>query len=131
MKPANLEFTKSLEFPGDNPVRNPAKLDNPVEQGRTMHCFSIKASDLDVNLHTNNAIYLRWIYDSYDLGFLMENDPHSVEINYLAESKYGEEIIIATTPFNENTFDHSILRNGDGKELCRLRIAWNKSSKKV
>ena len=70
------------------------KLDPAGEQGETSHCFRIKASDLDINLHTNNSGYLRWANDTYDFGFLMKYDPQSVEINYLAESKYGEEIMI-------------------------------------
>lgn len=129
--PENLEFTKYSRLPGDKPVRNPSKLENTVEQGDTVHCLRIKASDLDVNLHTNNAGYLRWIYDSYDLGFIMENDPQSIEINYLAESKFGEEIAIATASAEGNDYVHSIWRSGDGKELCRLRITWKKTNIKV
>jgi medium-chain acyl-[acyl-carrier-protein] hydrolase len=130
-RPENLEFARDLPSPDGTTIRNPLKLEHAVEQGPTMHCFRIKASDLDINLHANNAAYLRWIYDSYDLGFLMENDPQSVEINYLAESKYGEEILIGTAAGGVGSFDHSIIRNGDGRELCRVNIKWKKAFKKI
>lgn len=119
----DLIFRK-FEFPvPSDPVRNATKLSDPGEQGQTDHCFRIKASDLDINLHTNNAVYLKWICDSYDLGFIMKNDPQSVEINYLAESKFGDEITIRTTAVNDE-YHHSICRIYDKKELCRVKIAW-------
>jgi acyl-ACP thioesterase len=106
------------------------KLEAAVEQGETNHCFRIKTSDLDINLHTNNAVYLRWISDCYDIGFLMKNVPQSVEINYLAESKYDEEIIIRTSADGEGSFNHSIFRKNDNKELCRVRMVWKPQVKK-
>jgi len=105
-------------------IRNATKLETFAEQGQTNHCFRIKTSDLDLNFHTNNAVYLRWISDSYDPGFLLKNDPQSIEINYLAESKYNEEIVIRTTAENERIFNHSICRAEDYKELCRVRMVW-------
>ncbi len=105
-------------------IRNASKLETFVEQGGHNHCFRIKTSDLDVNFHTNNAVYLRWISDSYDPGFLMEHDPQSVEINYLAESKHDEEILIRSAAENDQCFNHSICRREDKKELCRVRMVW-------
>lgn len=105
-------------------VRNAVKLEAAGEQGESAHCFRIKTSDLDINLHTNNAAYLRWISDSYDLGFVMNNDPQSVEINYLAESKYDEEISIRKSEEGSGCFNHSICRTTDGKELCRIKMVW-------
>ena len=94
--------------------------------------FRIKVSDLDVNLHTNNVRYLKWVSDSYNLDFVMKNDPQSAEINYLAESMFDEEIMIRTSVENENEcfYNHSIFRTNDNKELCRIRIEWKKSNNK-
>jgi len=109
---------------GDLPVRTATKIDFPDEQGNMSRCFSIKPSDLDVNLHTNNTGYLKWAIDTYDLGFLMKNVPQSAEINYLAESKHGEEISIRTSSENHNLYNHSVIRVDDEKELCRIRLGW-------
>ena len=59
----------------------------------------------------------------------MNNDPQSAEINYLAESRFDEEIMIKTSVENENgsLHNHSIFRTSDNKELCRIRIEWKKS----
>jgi medium-chain acyl-[acyl-carrier-protein] hydrolase len=111
-----------------SPVRYASKLEPADENGFLSPKFRIKVSDLDVNLHTNNVRYLKWVTDSYDLDFVMKNVPQSAEINYLAESLYDEEIIIRTSVEKENGsfHNHSIIRNNDNRELCRIRIEWRK-----
>jgi acyl-CoA thioesterase FadM len=56
--------------------------------------------------------------------------PSSAEINYLAESKFDEEIVIRTSwGSGSNIFyNHSILKQDDNKELCRIKLEWKKSS---
>lgn len=113
-----------------SPVRYATKIDPASENGKSSPRFRIKVSDLDVNLHTNNVRYLKWVNDSYDLDFVMKNRPQSAEINYLAESKFDEEIIIKTSVENEDAsfYNHSIFRTDDNKELCRIRIEWKKDN---
>jgi len=115
----------------NSPIRYASKIDPASENGRVSPLFGIKVSDLDVNLHTNNVMYLKWVSDSYDLEFIMNNDPQSAEINYLAESRFGEEIMIRTSIENEHSsfYNHSIFRTSDNKELCRIRVEWKKSLK--
>jgi acyl-ACP thioesterase len=114
-----------------SPVRYATKIDPSAENGIKSPVFRIKVSDLDVNLHTNNVRYLKWVCDTYNLDFIMNNNPQSAEINYLAESKFDEEIIIRTSvEINDDSFyNHSILRTNDNKELCRIRIGWEKCNK--
>ena len=115
-----------------SPVRYAAKIDPAAENGQVSPLFRIKVSDLDLNLHTNNVRYLKWACDSYNLEFVMNNEPQSAEINYLAESRFDEEIMIRTSVENQNDSfcNHSIFRTNDNKELCRIRIEWKKDIKK-
>ena len=114
----------------DSPIRNAIKLEPASEDCTLSNRFAVKVSDLDVNLHTNNVQYLKWVCDNYCLDFVMNNFPQSAEINYLAESVFEEEIAIKTSVDRENStfYNHSILRVKDNKELCRMRIAWNKGN---
>jgi medium-chain acyl-[acyl-carrier-protein] hydrolase len=117
-----------------SPVRSAAKIEPASEDGLISPRFRVKVSDLDVNLHTNNVQYLKWVIDSYDLNFITKNIPQSVEINYLAESLYDQEIMIKTSRENENgmNYNHSIFRTNDNKEICRIRIEWREDKiKKV
>ncbi len=110
--------------------RNAGKLDKPDEEGVDSPFFRVRVSDLDLNLHTNNSRYLKWVTDTYDLDFSLKNAPYSVEINYLAESVFGDEIVIRTSGGNDDrkVFDHSVFRvNGtefEKRELCRIRLIW-------
>lgn len=115
----------------DSSLRYASKIEPASGNGRISPLFRIKVSDLDVNLHTNNVRYLKWASDSYDLDFIMNNDPQSAEINYLAESRFDEEIMIKTSVENEDgsLCNHSIFRTSDNKELCRIRIEWKKGNK--
>jgi medium-chain acyl-[acyl-carrier-protein] hydrolase len=114
----------------NSPVRYASKLETAAEDGRRSPGFRIKVSDLDVNLHTNNVRYLKWVSDTYDLDFVMKNVPQSAEINYLAESLFDEDIFIRTSAKKENGsfYDHSIFRSNDNKELCRIRIEWKEGN---
>ncbi len=133
--------TKKIQRPGDiltqfrsamdrdnSSVRSAGKLlwstENTWESAR----FRVKISDMDVNLHTNNVNYLKWVSDTYDINFTMNHIPRSVEINYLAESVFHDEIIIMTSndPADGNIFNHSILRSDDNKELSRMSVRWER-----
>jgi medium-chain acyl-[acyl-carrier-protein] hydrolase len=115
-----------------SPVRYASKLEPSSEEGTLSSVYRIKVSDLDVNFHTNNVQYLKWVCDTYSLEFITANVPQSAEINYLAESRFEEEIIIRTSvEAGAGTFyTHSIVRTNDNKELCRIRIEWKKVNKK-
>jgi medium-chain acyl-[acyl-carrier-protein] hydrolase len=114
--------------PNASPLRYANKIEPSAENGNASQAFKVNVSDLDVNQHTNNVRYLKWACDSYDLGFIMNNNPQSAEINYLAESKFDDDIFIRTSPENDNCscYNHSIFRINDSKELCRVRIEWSR-----
>jgi medium-chain acyl-[acyl-carrier-protein] hydrolase len=118
--------------PNSSPIRYASKLDAPGDESKATRLHRITVSDLDVNLHTNNVRYLTWVADCYKLDFVMKNVPRSAEINYLAESQVDEEVLISTSEevINGSSFSHSICRTSDNKELCRLRIEWNKINNK-
>jgi medium-chain acyl-[acyl-carrier-protein] hydrolase len=118
-------FHSSFNTPRSLP-RNAEKLDIVSQEGYLTPMFKVRFSDLDVNLHVNNVKFLQWAIDSYPLDFILNNSPVSVEINYLAESMCGDEIKVLITPDEEDspTWNHSVLRVNDNKELCRIRINW-------
>ncbi len=120
-----------------SPVRNAVKLAGASENGLMSVASKVKIRDLDINLHTNNVNYLKWVTDAYDLNFILTHLPHSAEINYLAESMHNEDVFIRTSKEEDDSiiFNHSVFRVSDNKELCRIRLEWreegnNKPSQK-
>jgi acyl-ACP thioesterase len=119
-----LKYKNGTEIP-DALLRNALKIDPAGNKGKKSPEFQVRTSDLDINLHTNNVRYLMWVTDYYDLDFLMNKLPSSVEINYLSESVIGDHIFIRVSEDEKgNSFDHSVIRMHDNKELCRIRIVW-------
>jgi acyl-ACP thioesterase len=125
-RPDEMLTRFNSETPVKNSLgRNAEKVAPVADSGKKTDCFRIKVSDLDVNLHTNNVRYIKWVTDTYGLDHIMNCSPVSVEVNYLAESVFGEEVFIRSD--NEKvpgTFHHSVVRSGDNRELCRMRIDW-------
>jgi acyl-ACP thioesterase len=125
-RPDNLLTRFNSELQVKNALdRNAMKIE-PSSEGISGEVFRVKVSDLDVNLHTNNVRYIKWVTDTYDLDFRMNYIPVSLEINYLAESKWNEGIFIRTSSEENNgcSYIHSVVRSVDNNELCRIRIEW-------
>jgi medium-chain acyl-[acyl-carrier-protein] hydrolase len=105
--------------------RNAGKVELVSENSQRGEPFKIKVSDLDLNLHTNMAMYIKWVTDSYSLDYIMNHTPVSLEVNYIAESVWGEEVFVLRDNENiNNSYNHSVVRSSDNKELCRMRIEW-------
>lgn len=111
---------------GNHPVRLAAKVSSAGSPCRISESFRIAVSDLDINLHTNNVNYIKWVSDTYEPGFVLKNCPSSVEINYLSESVFGQEVFIKSSVCHDDSceFTHSVLRKEDNRELCNVRIRW-------
>jgi acyl-ACP thioesterase len=111
------------------PVRYPAKLGEADENGTLSPSFKVKVGDLDINLHTNNVNYLKWVTDTYDLNFILKHRPRSAEINYLAEAVFGDEVLVRTSACDMygRSFSHSVISQRDRKEYCRVRIEWEEN----
>jgi len=84
---------------------------------------TVRYSDLDVNMHVNNARYLQWILDSYPLDFIHKHEVSVIEANYMSETTPGDEYVI-TAEEKDNSFFHSIIKEKSGTESCRFRIEW-------
>lgn len=128
--------TKKIRRPHDdlkrfNPAKNetPAtgsfaeKIEIPPVEMSVSPVNTVKSGDIDVNMHTNNTSYVRWIFDTYDPGFRAEMVPVKIEANYLAESRYGDNFNIFSGSDNNFRY-HSVKDESGSKEYCRLRIEW-------
>ena len=117
----------NASFPDERALAsNASKVPNlPADRHRITDMVAT-ASDIDVNLHVNNARYIHWVGTSYETEFIRTHAPRIVEVNYLSEGYQGDKINIITAPEGEqgDTFIHSVIRKEDNAELCRIRIKW-------
>ena len=101
-------------------------------------CLAVTESDIDVQGHVNNVVYLRWVQDvaiahweAVATETMRANTVWVVrrhELDYLSPARPGDEIIARTwvgvataATFERHT---EILRAGDRKPLARARSVW-------
>ncbi len=103
--------------------RRAARLTAPVrpevEQTRRVHYY-----DLDMHGHANNVRYIGWLVESFPLSYLQSHLLRELEMNYLAEALYEDELVIRREEEAAGHFRHILLRGRDGSELCRARTFW-------
>ncbi len=133
-KPQRIEpLFKHLRYLLDSSqlADEPEKLRGPV-QPKMKKSFAVHYSDIDMHHHVNNTKYMEWIVDSYPLEMHQDYHVHTLQMNYLAESAHGDEISVHTEPVEDVplAFLHSVLREKDGRELCRARVCWEQIGKK-
>lgn len=88
--------------------------------------FESQYTDIDMNGHVNNTIYIRWIIDSYSFEFHSSHQLEKISLNYISETGVGEMIEILVHEISERQYWHSIRRKRDKVELCRAYTVWKK-----
>ncbi len=102
----------------------------PVERSDSALTFKVRRQDLDFNCHVNNTVYICWALESaVDMlpsGFC----PSGIDVIFQAEAVYGDQIAVQTQKIDGPSdaplrqLKHTILRQRDGQELCRLQTIW-------
>jgi acyl-ACP thioesterase len=97
----------------------------PVDKPHRRDTFTVSASCLDMYRHVNHAFYIQWALDSVSPGIEKGVLPFSIEAVFKEEAVAGDRLVTALQPTEEGgTWLHSITREGDGKEVARLRTKW-------
>jgi acyl-ACP thioesterase len=108
--------------------RRPAKITSLTEPATGVP-FNVRFSDLDLYDHVNNAKYMQWIVDSYPEDILRQHEITSFEINFVAETKMGDEVVIHTQRIEPSVpgllFRHEIKRKSDNHDICLAEIQWS------
>ena len=60
-------------------------------------------NDIDINNHVNNAKYVDWILDCFNVGFLAGRQVKNLQINYLSAAKPDEQISVKMGNDTQNT----------------------------
>ncbi len=120
----------NIRFPEERALETNAGKVPPLPDGKNeVTIMRAKLDDIDVNRHVNNARYVHWAVNCYDPEFISHHTPDTIEVNYILEGHLGEMINIVTGRNTDDgiSFIHSITRERDGAELCRLRMRWKEN----
>ena len=106
----------------DNKLEKLPELTNP----RLLREYKVQYTDIDIVYHVNNVKYIEMILNSFTADIHRSKRVRELEVNYLGETSYGEEVQIFYDSVGENENEQlvSIGRKADNKEVCRARILW-------
>ncbi len=101
-----------------SPIATPQRL-RPIEPTRVMS-RPVVYSDIDFNRHVNTLRYIELLFDALPLEIIEHNNGMRIDINFIAEARYGETLA-AGTKCEGDTWHFEITSDG-GKVLCRAKI---------
>ena len=82
-------------------------------------------NEIDVNQHFNSGRYLERIIDSYDFEFHQQNELIEFEVNFVKEGTEKDRLGIKKQLLDKNNHICSVVRESDGADLIRARLAWS------
>ena len=80
----------------ENVIETPAdKVQMPKDvKAELVHEHTVAYSDIDMNGHTNNAMYMQWAMDAVDYATASSKPVKEVTINFNHETKAGDTVLI-------------------------------------
>jgi len=84
--------------------------------------FHVRYNDLDLNNHVNNIKYIEWGMEGIDPDYREKNIPYLLEINFLAEAKYSDNVDLSMEERSSKDFLHALYI--DNTEICRIKSFW-------
>lgn len=88
---------------------------------REAYIKSVGFADLDIVGHVNNVKYMEWCMDALPIETHLEHELAELEINFLHEAKYGEEIQLNLSG-SDKIFMVNAVNTLTQKECVRARI---------
>lgn len=125
-KPQKTELYYHLEFPEEVEFVFTHRLNKlkSLESKDFTKVIQVSYGDLDMHRHVNNLRYVEWIFNGLPFQFLSAHFLRELEINYMSEASYGDEILLSYAKKEKLSFFHNIMRKRDNTELCRARTVW-------
>ena len=120
----SMVFSQEHKLIEKHAIKEPApKIKIPTEKN-LLHSLKVLYTDLDMNLHMNNANYVRKILDAYPLDFLKSHHPKQLILNFLKETFHNDQLDIYLHNDMEDSVHYLSLVNGDGQASLFARILW-------
>lgn len=88
--------------------------------------YQVQYTDIDLVYHVNNVKYIEMLLNAFPLNIHKSKKVTSMEINYLGETMYGEEVQInrSSEDNGDNEYLMNILKKSDKREVCRAKLIW-------
>lgn len=123
MDGSTRKMAKLENIPEDFKTRDDYQLNftagklTPKENMQLINERIVRVTDLDVNIHVNNAKYTQWVLDAVDIKLHQKMFLSEFEVNFIAEAKLNDVIEIHRSPVADKHIEtqFSGVRKSDGK----------------
>ncbi len=117
-------FTEQLNLNKENAIDQPAPKIRLPQDKHLISQLKVLYTDLDMNLHMNNANYVRKILDAYPLDFLKTHHPSQLILNFLKETFHDETLhIFLHNSMKEKVHYLSLVKDQQQSSLS-AQIVW-------
>lgn len=110
--------------PDCDALEKPATRLRKVTEGVWSEPRAVVYSDLDLNQHVNNTVYISWVMDNFSYAFHQQHRIRFISINYLVQTMPDARYRILQQESEPNHFVASIFEEEKGIELCRVATEW-------
>jgi medium-chain acyl-[acyl-carrier-protein] hydrolase len=127
-RPQRIEnLPVDLRFPGAPHAiqETPGKIQLP-ERLVPVYSRPVWLSDIDINLHVNNAQYAKWIGDCFSRDQFRTRRMTSVQINFLEETLLGDTVELLKAPEDDRASEHFIAGKSRtrGSIVFQAQVTW-------
>jgi medium-chain acyl-[acyl-carrier-protein] hydrolase len=96
----------------------------PVEGGSVSLNHKVTVNDIDILQHVNNSRYIEWIMDCYNIEYISAKSIKSIQVNYLDETKFDDEVMISLVRKNAVHYLEGS-RGEDKSKVFQALIVWD------
>ncbi len=125
MRPSALR----VPYEADETLTPPARPPMRVRQTgnlKTAEIRRVRYSDVDMNVHLNNARYVDWICDLFSVEWLATHMLAELDVNYTAEASLGQVIELKMA---EEDGIFKVIGESQGKNVFSAVVRWTDYSK--
>lgn len=113
--PVYTALSTNVAAPTTTPLKLPAPEEKFSAQSRVLY------SHIDSNGHTYSMNYVRMVLDTLPIEVLKESSGARLDINYIHETHFGEQLTIVSDGADNPLFE---IRSEQGTAACRIKIEW-------
>ena len=98
-----------------------------LERADFERAIEVRYADLDMNGHANNVSVIAWALEALPGEIALGSALSELEVDFRAEALHGDRIVARAQREDGDapTFRHALVREGDGREIARLRSVWS------
>ena len=118
----SVSYPKDMEYEKSEKELTFEKLTDEFSENDFVYNQKTYYTDIDFSNHTNNAVYIRHILNTFPSQFFTEHTVEDFEIHYLHETIEGD--VLSVYKKEEENYAEFLIKCGDN-EVVRAKLTYN------